>query len=345
MKLFISIQKIFSRALLSIGITAIGLTNAISAANGTTLARSQSSLQLTDFSHVPTEILPFQSAFAYVSTVNDFAIIKSDPMFVTGTPVLFHPLAPQIPAFFTSKFEGNSVTAPFQYDSVTGNVFGQNNFTYSESIPDRLSSVNLGSASDFSVNSTNDHSISTVGQSGINLSFFLEPEEKLTFDFQSTSVLESRTNDFSTTTVAETQVMYFFTQPADVEINNGILMLSLYPQLHISANDPRIEVGLLELTTNLRSEETRSRTINYNRSPEESSDYFSLEDRQNPDDNISGTFEYTATQPTIFNVVAYTSNSATSSRSTKIPESSTTLSLIYFSSLVICARLVKQLTF
>ncbi|MGK7948631.1 MAG: hypothetical protein AB4368_07455 [Xenococcaceae cyanobacterium] len=344
MKLFISTQKIISRALLSIGITTISITSAISAANGTTLARSQSSLQLTNFSHVPTEVLPLQSAFAYVLTKNDFAIIKSDPMFVTGTPVLFHSLAPQIPAFFTSKSEGNSVTAPFQYDSVTGNVFSQNNFTYSESIPDRLSSVNLSSASDLSVDHTN-HLISTVGQSGINLSFFLEPEEKLTFDFQSTSALESRTNDFSTTTVAETQVMYFFTQPADVEINNGILMLSLYPQLHLSANDPRIEVGLLELTTNLISEETRSRTINYNRSPEESSDYFSLEDRQNPDDHISGTFEYTATQPTIFNVVAYTSNSATSSRSTKIPESSTTLSLIYFSSLVICARLVKQLTF
>lgn len=344
MKLFISTKKIISRALLSIGITTISITSAISAANGTTLARSQSSLQLTDFSHVSTEILPFQSAFAYVLTKNNFAIIKSNPLFVTGTPVLFHSLAPQIPAFFTSKSEGNSVTAPFQYDSVTGNVFGQNNFTYSESIPNRLSSVSLSSASDLSVDNTN-HLISTVGQSGINLSFFLEPEDKLTFDFQSTSALESRTNDFSTTTVAETQVMYFFTQPADVEINNGILMLSLYPQLHLSANDPRIEVGLLELTTNLTSEGISSGTINYNRSPEESSDYFSLEDRQNLEDNISGTFEYKATQPTIFNVVAYTSNSATSSRSTKIPESSTILSLIYFSSLVICARLVKQLTF
>lgn len=344
MKLFISTKKIISRALLSIGITTISITNAISAANGTTLARSQSSLQLTDFSHVSTEILPFQSAFAYVLTKNNFAIIKSDPLFVTGTPVLFHSLAPQIPAFFTSKSAGNSVTAPFQYDSVTGNVFGQNNFTYSESIPNRLSSVNLSSASDLSVDNTN-HLISTVGQSGINLSFFLEPEEKLTFDFQSTSALESRTNDFSTTTVSETQVMYFFTQPADVEINNGILMLSLYPQLHLSANDPRIEVGLLELTTNLTSEGISSGTINYNRSPEESSDYFLLEDRQNLEDNISGTFEYRATQPTIFNLVAYSSNSATSSRSTKIPESSTILSLIYFSSIVICARLVKQLTF
>ncbi|MGK7935565.1 MAG: hypothetical protein AB4206_07145 [Xenococcaceae cyanobacterium] len=340
MKLFLSTQKIISRALLSTSITTISLNSAISAANGTTLARSQSSLQFTNFSHTPTEVSQFQSAFAYVLSGDDFAIIKSDPMYVTGVPVLFHPLSPQFPAISTSVPGENSVVAPFQFKSATGNTFGQNSVSYSGSISNQLSSANLSSGSTFSVKNNN-HFISTVGQSGFNFSFFLEPEDKLTFDFHSASEVQALTDKSSVAEVEETQVIYFLTQPADVDNNNGILMLSLYPQLHLSANDPRIEVDLLELTTNSTSEGTYSRTINYNGSPEESSSYFNLSTPPNTGDDITGTFAYTAKEPTIFTAVAYTSSFAASFNSTKIPESSTRLSLIYLSLIVIGTNIVN----
>ena len=345
MQLFIFTKKTISRALLSIGISTIGLTSAISTASGTTLARSQNSLQFTNFSHAPEEVSPFQSAFAYVLTENNFAIMKSDPIFVTGVPLFFHPLAPQYSALSTSTPEENSVAAPFEFNSLTGNAFGQNTFTYSDSIPDRLSSVNLSSASSFSVNDTAHH-ISAVGQAGVNISFVLESEETLSFDFKLFSQLKTSTNWSSTTKVRveDKQVMYFFTQSADTKSDNGILLFSLYPQLHLSANNSDIEVGLLELTTNATSEETYSRTINYNGSSEPSSSYFKVLNSQNGGDDVRGTFEYTATQPTIFTAVAYTS-SAASSISTKIPESSTKLSLIYFSLMVIGAKLFKLLLF
>ena len=342
MKLFLSTQKIISKALLSTSITTLSLTSTISAANGTTLARSQSSLQFTNFSHTPTAVSQFQSAFAYVLSGDDFAIIKSDPMYVTGVPVFFHPLSPQFPAISRSVPGENSVVAPFQFKSATGNTFGQNSVAYSESISNQLSSANLSSASTFSVKN-NDHFISTVGQSGFNVSFFLEPEDKLTFDFQSSSELEVVADESSVAEVEETQVIYFFTQPADVDINNGILRLSLHPQLNLSANDPRIEVGLLELTANSTSEDTYSRTINYNGSSEESSSYFNLSTTQNTGDDITGTFEYTATEPTLFTAVAYTSSSAASLSSTKVPESSTRLPLIYLSLIVIGVKIVNLL--
>ena len=340
MKLFLSTQKIISRALLSTSITTISLTSAISAANGTTLARSQSSLQFTNFSHTPTEVSQFQSAFAYVLSGDDFAIIKSDPMYVTGVPVFFHPLSPQFPAISTSVPGENSVVAPFQFKSATGNTFGQNSVSYSGSISNQLSSANLSSGSTFSVKNNN-HFISTVGQSGFNFSFFLEPEDKLTFDFHSSSEVQVLTDESSVAEVEETQVIYFFTQPADVDISNGILRLSLHPQLNLSANEPRIEVGLLELTANSTSEGIYSQTINYNGSSEESSSYFNLSTPQNTGDDITGTFEYTATEPTIFTAVAYTSSAAASFSSTKIPESSTRLSLIYLSLIVLGTQIVN----
>ena len=343
MQLFISTKKTISRTLLSIGISTIGLTSAISTASGTTLARSQNSLQFTNFSHAPEEVSPFQSAFAYVLTQNNFAIIKSDPMFVTGVPLSFHPLAPQYSALSTSTPGENSVAAPFEFNSVTGGTLGHNTFTYSDSIPDRLSSVNLSSASTFSVNDTA-HFVSTVGQSGFNISFLLQPDEKFTFDFYSSSQLETLTNWSSTTTVEETQVIYFFTQPVGVDINNGVLRLSLYPQLNLSGNDDRIDTSLLELTSTLSPNGDYSRIVNYNGSSEESSPYFKLSTRQNAGDDLRGTFEYTATRPTIFTAVAYTSSAASSS-STKIPESSLRLSIIYFSFILIGAKLFKLLLF
>ena len=342
MKLFISTQTIISRTLLSIGIITIGVTSTVSAAKGTTLARSQSSLNFTNFSHTPTEVSQFQSAFAYVLTANNFAIIKSDPLFVTGVPVFFNPLSPQFPALSTSIPGGNSVIAPFQFESVTGSTFGQNNLFYSDSTATQLSSAQLSSASTFSVNNI-DHFVSTVGQSGLNISFFLEPGDKLTFDFQSSSEVNTLTTGSSVAEVEETQVIYFFTQPTDVDINDGILLLSLYPQLHLSANKSEIEVGLLELTTNSHSEGTHSRIVNYNGSVEESSSYFNLFTPQNDEDDLLGTFEYTADRSTIFTAVAYTSSAAASSSFTKIPESSARLSLIYLSLMVMGAKLFDWL--
>ena len=337
MKLFVSTKKILSRALISLGITTISLASNISTAQGTTIVGSQNSLGFTNFSHNATQIKLFQSALAYVSTTDDFAIIKSDPMFVTGIPVLFHPLASQFPALFTSTSQGNSITAPFQLTSVTGNIIGQNTLVYSE--PDRLSSANLTSASSFSVEHPN-HLISLTGQSGINLSFFLQPEETFTFQFQSSSKLENPTNTVNTTVSEETKVMYFFAQPADVAINNGILFLSLYPQLRLSANHLDIDVGLLSLTTKSNSEGIYSQTINHNGSLTASSPYFNLSAFQNTQDNIQGTFTYTATRPTILTTVAYTSSSAASSRLTQIPESSNIWALVYFSFLAIGAKLL-----
>ena len=340
--LFLSTRRLINRFLISIGITTVSFTHIVATANGATIARSQGSLQFTNFSHAPEELSQFQSAFAYVLSEDDFAIVQSDPPFVTGVPVLFHPLAPQFTAISTSIHGENLVTAPLQFNSVTGNVFGQNNFSYSEFLPNQLSSANLSSASTFSVNNTA-HLISTVGQSGFNISFLVQPEETLTFDFQSSSELQALTN-FSRATdleVTDQQVIYFYTQPANVEINNGILMFSLYPQLHLSANDPRIEVGLLELSNTINSTETDSYTVNYNSSPQESSPYFSLSTPQNAGDNLRGTFEYTATEPTILTAVAYTSNSATSSNSARIPESSTGLPLIYFSLIFVGAKLIR----
>ena len=343
--LFSLTRKPLNRLLISIGITTVSFTHIIPGAQGTTIVRSQRNLNFTNFSHIPEEISRFQSAFAYVLSEDDFAIVQSDPQFVTGVPVLFNPLSPQFDAISTSIAGENLVTAPLQFDSVTGNVFGQNDLSYSEFLPDRLDSANLSSASTFSVDNT-EHLISTVGQSGFNFSFLVQPEETLSFDFHSSSELQASTNLSRATNleVTDQQVIYFYTQPANVEIDNGILMLSLYPQLHLSANDPRIEVGLLALNNTINSTETDSYTVNHNSSIQESSPYFNLSTSQNAGDNLRGTFEYTATEPTILTAVAYTSNSATSSDSARIPESATGLPLIYFSLIILGAKLISHRT-
>ena len=343
--LFLPTKRLISRLLVSIGITTVSVVAVIDTADGTTIARSEGSLQFTNFSHTHDELQQFQSTFAYVLSEDDFAIIQSDPPFVTGVPVLFHPLAPQFTPISTSQSGENLVTAPLQLNSVTGDVFGHNNVSYSPVAPDRLSSANLSSASTFSVGNT-DHLISTAGQSGFNISFFLEPEAEFTFEFQSDSELEASTNSSSTTEVkvTETKVIYFFAEPVNVDINNGILMFSLSPQLHLSANDHRIAVGLLELNETLTSQGTYSHVVNYNGSSQGSSPYFNLETPQNNGDRLKGTFEYVATQPTILTAVAYTSSVAVSSRSTKIPESSPGSSLIYLSLIVLGAKLIMTLS-
>lgn len=305
-------------------LTITSLVGITTSSNATTLVGG-GKLELDEFSHIPQEIEHFQSAFAYIATKHDFTMVMSDPPFVTGIPFIVDPSVPQIPATFESFTNQNSVQSEFIFDSVFGQVSGNNSWNYSDN-SEQLQSTNLNSESSFTVKDLN-HAVWTVGQSGFQASFDLATNETFSFDFDSwfAKLQASNFTDTHSLAVKQSHVIYFYAQPQDINFEHAILMFPLYPNLEIAANDSRIDVGLLGIFGSLTSEADRSLKVSGNGSPHDFSDYFYL-DSATETDNIVGTFEYVASQPTKLTVVGYTSSEAVSTH-TSVPEPSVILPL------------------
>ena len=333
-------KRLAKNLLLSCSVIAGSSTSIVTPSNAVTLAKAQGSLEFRNFSHIPQEVATFQSAFAYVATEQEFGIVTSNPMFVAGVPFMIHPLAPKFPASLTSQLGATIVTAPLAFNSVTGYVSGKNSLVYSEINSQNLLSVNLNSENMFSVGDTG-HAVWTVGQSYFQSRFYLGTGEKFYFDFQSFfNQLDVATSYPQTEAlkIEESQVIYFFSHPVDVDINQAILMFSLYPNLAISVNDPRIDVGLVNVVKQKTSNKSDSLEIFGNSNHLQFSQYFKLE-TQNIEDNFLGLFEYVAEEPKLLTIVSYISSEVISQRPpidttvipekpAQVPESSTNLHLL-----------------
>ncbi|MEA5536364.1 hypothetical protein [Crocosphaera sp. XPORK-15E] len=342
--------------LLSFGVIAGSLTSIVTPSKAVTLAKAQGSLEFTNFSHIPQEVATFQSAFAYILTQEEqnLTVVTSTPMFVTGlSNIFFHPSSTKIPANLISLPGVNLVTAPLGFNSVSGLTMGSNQLVYSSLNPEQLLSVNLSSQSLVSVSNI-PHIVSTTGQSAFNATFYLEPEDRFSFDFNSYLNLETDHSlpYIEQAKVDEEQVIYFSAYPADMNINNEFLFFAFYPHMKISASNSNIDVGLLQIDGHLSEDSNYSLEVNGNGNPLNFSDYFKFEQNQNSENNSQGIFQYVAEQSTIITVAAYISSNAFSShffvpealpskQSVTISEPSISKPLFYFCIMVLGGKYTR----
>ncbi|MGF1478227.1 MAG: hypothetical protein ACFB4I_01875 [Cyanophyceae cyanobacterium] len=228
----------------------------------------------------------------------------TEPQFVTGTPLLLNPLATRFPVIDRPLPGGGAAIAPLNFDPVTGSVAGSARVTFAESQAELLA-VNLGSESQLSGGDA--HLVATVGQSGFSSSFLIGANETFSVDWQSALDLAASTSNLPSEAVEvqERHVAYFSARPADLELNDAVLMFSLFPQTRLSASDPRIDVGVLEIVGNSTAEESSHRITDNGSSPDSE---FQIEEHQAR--SASGSLTYAADDPTILTVTAYTSSAA-----------------------------------
>lgn len=329
----LSMRQIKRKLVCSTILTVTSLVGCATSGNAATLI-TEGTLELNEFSHIPEEIERFQSAFAYVATEQEFTVIMSDPPFVTGIPFIIHPSANKLPAIFESFLNGNSVKSGLEFDSVFGQASGNNYLNYFDN-SEQLQTAHLNSESWFTVKNI-DHAVWTVGQAGFQASFDLATNETFSFNFDSWFETLEVSNSFyknQSLAVEQSHVIYFYAQPTEVNFDHAILSFPLYPNLAISANDSRIDVGLLGMIGSLTSEEDYSLTVSGNGSPQDFSEYFHL-NSVTQKESLAGRFNYIADRPTRLTVVSYTSSEAVSIN-TSVPEPSVILPLFCFSAIAL----------
>ncbi len=259
-----------------------------------TFVNSSSSLELHSFSHQLQDSAVFSSAFGLISNGEQTFVGTSDPQFVTGPSLIFHPDGTNLPVVKQLLSDGVTTFLPLNLDFIQGQITGTSQVILTDH---QKLSANLISQLQYKLAEDLPFVSSTVAQSGWQMSFLLEENE--VFSYQFTSLIKAQfTSNFLSR--KERIVIYFYTLPRGIELVNPILSFSLAPEPMISANSPLLNVGLLVI-----NQESGSLKILGNSRP-----YFQIEQISNQ--QVQGTFEYLAHQSTTLNLVAYTSSSFTS---------------------------------
>lgn len=280
---------------LAISLFSLGITP-VKAAE---LVQTGGSLTSNNYSHLPQSFAGTQSAIAQFATPEETFLGVSDPQFVTGPIFIPNPSATPIPVDYDQIPGGEQVSVSLDFPEVQGSVSGSsvglttaNDFT-----------TTLSSKTQFSVNSPEPYLLSTVGQAGWEANFNLDASETFSFDFAGLTAWET---DAEVLRQEQEYVIYFYTLPIGVEIENPHLIFSFFPELTVTASDPRMDVGLVQIVS-----DGQQHQIFGNRDP-----YFDVD---LGDPSFDGFFTYTAEVPTVLTTVAYSSSLATSTNAT-VPE-------------------------
>jgi hypothetical protein len=305
------------------GLLLASLLNVAAPTNAETLATAQDSLQFFNFSHSPESVAQFKSVFAHLISEGGGAIAMTDPPFVTGNYQLWT-LTPRFPVFLQSIPGGESALAPLSFPQVNGWVRGSSSTLFSEGESQQLVAVNLSSETQLWGGEL-PFLVSAIGQSGFQASFSLKNRETFSVDFQSLFALQSRTNlsNLEGVEFSEERVIYFYAKPADINFDHAILIFSLYPQTRIAVNDSRIDVGLIEVSSQSSNSNPLSWEITGNSIPLDLPYYFQIAGQPSlgHEQNFQGSFTYFADKPTILTLVAYTSSSTLAYRYPVSPSS------------------------